>query len=100
MNPAHGTVCRHPNLNVLVCKVSTYTCLVSQSPPYEMNILKAGKKVDRYLFVLTQFAKNVDFRFDFLLSIIYCWAETYHRRRIKFFLSASLSNFLLFFVFT
>lgn len=95
VNPAHGTVCRHPNLNVLVCKVSTYTCLVSQSLLYEMSILKAEKKiVDRYLFVLKQFAKNVDFRLDFLLSVIYCCAETYHRRRIKFFLSASLSNFL------
>ena len=59
VNPAHGTVCRHPNLNVLVCKVSTYTCLVSQSPLYKMIILKAEKKiVDRYLFVLIQFAKK------------------------------------------
>ena len=23
VNPAHGTICRHPCLNVLVCKVST-----------------------------------------------------------------------------
>lgn len=31
VNPAHGTICRHPCLNVLVCKVSKFpfTCTLA-----------------------------------------------------------------------